>query len=147
MDHARNLSAPQPTKWNPFSLKAPLSVISDVCHRHEQERDRELDPLAYDPAPGGWPESIDWKAIPHRVASLTDYIQRIVDDIDNEWQRPLLSKRAVKSLDENRDLLAIHPRTESYFWKAITNDVIVHGSRYIHDLDGQTEIYKRTKPG
>ena len=121
--------------------------MSAVCYLHEKELDRELDPLAYDPALGGWPEIINWETIPHRVVSMRDDLQRIVDDTDHEWQGPSPSKRSVKALEEDSDLLAISPRTESYFWKAITNDIIVHGLRYIRDLDGQTEIYKRTKPG
>lgn len=124
-----------------------MAAMSAVCYLHEKELDRELDPLAYDPGPGGWPENIDWKTLPHRVVSLMDRLRHIVDDIDEEWQTSSPSKRVVRSLEEDSDLLQIRPRTESYFWKAITNDIIVHGSRYIKDLDGQTEIYKRTKPG
>ena len=147
MEKAREVSVPLPTKWIPFSLKCSLSVMSAVCYLHEKELDRELDPLAYDPALGGWPESIDWKKIPHRVIRMQECLQRIVEDIDHEWQTSSPSKRTVRPLEEDLDLLAIHPRTESYFWKGITNDIIVHGLRYIKDLDGQTEIYKRTKPG
>ena len=128
-------------------MSGPVSAVSAVCHRHEQELDQELDPLAYDPAPGGWPESIDWNAIPRRVVAMKDYLQRIADDVDEEWQKPLLSKRPVRSLEEDCASLLTRPRTESFFWKAITNEIIVHGFRYVKDLDGQTEIYKRTKPG
>ena len=128
-------------------MSGPLAAISAVCHRHEQELDQELDPLAYNPALRGWPEIIDWKAIPHRVVSMKDVLQRIADDVDEEWQSPPLARRHVKSLEENPALLTTRPRTESFFWKAITNDIVKNGLRYVKDLDGQTEIYKRTKPG
>ena len=147
MEAARDLSVAQPTKWNPLAMSGSVAVISAVCHRHERELDQELDPLAYNPTLRGWPEIIDWKAIPHRVISMKDSLQRIADDVDEEWQRSPLSKRHVKSLEEDSALLTTHPRTESFFWKAITNEIIVNGLRYVKDLDGQTEIYKRTKPG
>ena len=147
MAEARKISTQQPTKWNPLSLSCPVAAMSAICHLHEKELDRELDPLAYDPAPGGWPEVIDWKGLPHRVVGMKDCLWHIIDDIDYEWQMSSSSKLDVRSLEEDPNILAICPRTESYFWKAITNDIIMHGRRYIRDLDGQTEIYKRTKPG
>lgn len=144
---ARKVSTPRPTKWNPFSLSGPLSAMSTVCSLHERERDRELHPLAYDPTAWGWPETIKWRRIPQRVVSLVDHIQRIVDDVDEEWQTSSQFKRIERSLEEDANLLVVRPRKENFFWKAITNDVIAHGLRYIKDLGGQTEIYKRTKPG
>lgn len=118
-----------------------------VCYRHEHERDQELDPLAYDPTAWGWPETINWNAIPQRVVCLKDHLQRIIDDVDEEWQNASRLGRTTGPLSEDPDLLTIRPRKENFFWKAITNDIIVHGLRYIKDLGGQTEIYKRTKPG
>ena len=101
MEKAREESVSLPTKWNPYSLSCSLSAMSSVCYLHEKELDRELDPLAYDPVLGGWPENIDWQEIPHRVIRLQDYLQRIVEDTDHEWQTSSRSKRTVRPLEED----------------------------------------------
>ena len=143
---ARKLSKPQPTKCNPFALYSPVATFTSVCHLHERELDREIHPDSYDPITRGWPQIIDWKMIPHRVLLLREYLQGIIDDIDQQWTYPS-SCKLTRSLDEDPKQLRLHPRTESYFWKAITNDIIRFGHHHVWGIDGQTATFERTQPG
>ena len=146
INDSRELSHPRPTRWNPFALYSPVATFTAVCHQHEQELDREIHPDAYDPTPAGWPEIINWKTIPDRVLSFRDYLQSIIDDVDRRWMYPS-SCQLTTPLDEDLDQLLLHPRTHSYFWKAMTNDIILFGHKYVWGIDGQTATFERTQPG
>lgn len=143
---ARERSQPQPTRWNPFALSSSVATFTAVCQQHEKEVDRETHPDMYDPIPGNWPQVIDWKAIPDRVRSFKDYLQRIIYDVDNHWIYPS-SCQLARPLNEDPEQLALHPRIHSYFWKAMTNDIILFGQRYVWGIDGQTTTFARTQPG
>ena len=146
ISEARSRSHPLPTKWNPFALSSPVASFTAVCQQHEKEVDQETHPEAYDPIPGCWPHSIDWKTIPDRVRSFMDYLQRIIYDVDTQWADPC-SCQLTRPLEEDPEQLIIHPRTHSYFWKAITNDIIHFGHKYVWGIDGQTTTFERTQPG
>lgn len=145
---ARKRSDPQPTAYNPLALRAPVEAFAAVCYQHEQENDQHVNQQAYDPAPGGWPLVINWQAFISRVIGAGENLKRIVDDVDEDWSpascRP---KREPRDLREDHSKLTLRPRKESYFWKAITNDVIKYGSRYVSSVKGQLMTFERTKPG
>ena len=117
-----------------------------MCDLHERELDREIHPEAYDPIPRGWPQVIEWEKIPDRVLSVKDYLQGIIDDVDQRWACPS-SCQLTRPLDEDPEQLILHPRTQSYFWKAMTNDIITLGHKYVWGIDGQTTTFERTQPG
>ena len=101
----------------------------------------------YDPPPENWPAFIDWKALPVRTMAFQTYLRRIIDDVDKEWSKPSLSKRSVRRLKESPDRLMRHPRTESFFWKAVTNEIIAHGYKHFEGPQGQLNCLDRARPG
>ena len=99
------------------------------------------------PPPLGWPGLIDWKIVLDRAFLLKADLQQIVDDIDEAWQESFSSQRRIISLHEDPDKLRHRPRQESYFWKAITNDIRLHGRGYVGTMDGVKRIAARSRPG
>ena len=112
-----------------------------------EELDRERNPSMYGPPPCRWPSAIDWKVFIGRAFSLGDKLQSIVDDIDERWQDSFSSRKSLRSFQEEPQQLLVHPRTESYFWKTITNDILVHGRKYPELPDGTLVILSRARPG
>lgn len=147
INQARHLSVSQPTLENPLARSLSIAALTSVCHLHERELERELNPDMYDPPPEGFPAFIDWSTLPERTISLQDHLRRIIDDVDEQWRKPSARQRSVRRLREYPDQLMLHPRTESYFWKAITNDIIVHGLQYFETMSGQMNALNRTRPG
>ena len=147
MDTGRKRSSPNPSILNPDGLIASVSLMSAICHLHERETHREVNMVAYHAPPAGWPTVIDWKTFPERVLWIKEHLQRMINDIDEEWQRSNSPKRKVKPLDEDAHKLILRPRKENYFWKSITNDIIRHGFRHVDKIDGRMEIVYTTKPG
>ena len=124
-----------------------MEAFAAVCYQHEQEVGQEVNLPAYNPTPGGWPLVIDWQVFIARVIGAQVHLQRILDDVDENWSPNREHPRVPRDLREDSNRLALRPRKESYFWKAITNDILKHGSRYVFGVKGQMMTYERTKPG
>lgn len=143
----RSRSLARPSRHNPNGLYVSFPAMASVCYLHAEELDRERNPSMYGPPPCRWPSAIDWKVFIGRAFSLGDKLQSIVDDIDERWQDSFSSRKSLRSFQEEPKQFLVHPRTESYFWKAITNDILVHGRKYPEIPDGTLVILSRARPG
>lgn len=147
INSARLVSVPQPTTVNPLGLQASVAVITSVCYLHTQELRREMYASLYGAPPFGWPALIDWKIVLERGLSFKHDLQQIVYDVDKRWQESPPLQQNLNSFHEDSDQLRRHPRMESYFWKSVTNDILVHGHGYVDTMDGYMEIARRASPG
>ena len=144
---ARLRSYASPRPGNVGGLEARIFVFSDVCVRHNVEKTDSVIGAAE-----GWPRNVDWEVFIQRVIKLQPQLQRIVDDVDEEWQPPNddSTKRVVheqKSLDEDPQALAKRPRKESFLWKSLVNSVARRGALYVSGINGQMDEYEKRLPG
>ena len=100
----------------------------------------------------GWPRDIDWECMIERVFAIRPELQRLVDDVDEEWQ-PAYDENAeavvhkLQCLQEDPEALAARPRKENILWKSVTNDIIRYGSLYMSGLTGQFRALEKKLPG
>ena len=99
----------------------------------------------------GWPLRVNWSLFIRRVIDLRPQLQRIIDDVDEEWQprdrSADIPKRVKLSVDEDLEALSKRPRKESWVWKSFINDVITKGPLYAVGIDGQWGNFERKLPG
>ena len=100
----------------------------------------------------GWPTNVDWKIFIKRVIALQSYLQRIIDDVDEDWQ-PVAGANTETigheqiPLVEDPQVLAARPRKESVIWKRLVNDIARHGRLHMAGALGQYGSFDRTLPG
>lgn len=124
-----------------------MKDFSDVCAAHRAE----MSDIAMIQNKG-WPKDIDWELFVHRAIHLRTQLERIIMDIDEDWQphrgdSPPKPPRVKLSLVEDLDALAHRPRKESWVWKSLINDVISDGPLYTVGINGQWGNFERKLPG
>ena len=141
----RSFRAPRP--GNRLGLRAEVPVFAGVCSAHELEKYDMVMALAED-----WPTSVDWTVFITRIIALQSYLQRIVDDVDEEWQPEVdadeetINHQQI-SLVENPQALAARPRKESVIWKRLVNDIARRGRLHMAGALGQYGNFDRVLPG
>ena len=124
-------------------------MFAGVCSAHELEKYDMVIAQAE-----GWPTEVDWRVFIERVIDLRDYLQRIIDDVDEDWQ-PVQrgnsdhrDRRPISlPLAEDAQALADRPRKESVLWKSLMNDIACHGSLHVAGVLGQYENFNTRLPG
>ena len=100
----------------------------------------------------GWPTNVDWELFIYRAVDLGPQLQRIIDDVDENWQplpddAPEPPKREKQSLKEVPELLAKRPRKESRIWKSLVNDILNNGHVFMSGVNGQWSDFENKLPG
>ena len=100
----------------------------------------------------GWPTEVDWGVFIQRVIGLRDYLQRIIDDVDDDWQRVQdesghPANHQQLPLVEDPQVLSDRPRKESVLWKSLMNDIARGGSLHVAGISGQYENFETRLPG
>ena len=146
IEAVRKKSRKSPRPGNLLGLYVEFEVFSHVCARHEAEK---TDPVLA--AAQGWPLEVNWALFIRRVIGLRPQFQRIIDDVDEEWQPrhtiAAIPKRVKLSVVEDLQALMKRPRKESWVWKSFINDVISKGPLYAAGIDGQWGNFERKLPG
>lgn len=135
-----------PRPGNILGLTADVKVFSAVCARHDFEKTELVIALAE-----GWPTHINWEGFIKRVIDVGPELQRIINDVDEDWQplkdgaKPI--KHVKQPLDEDPQALAERPRKESFLWKSIVNDITARGSLAMAGINGQYMDFDKKLPG
>lgn len=144
---ATKRSKPSPRPTNVYGLKAEVKDFSSVCSTHDAEKtDLVLAEV------NGWPKDVDWKVFIQRAITLRPQLQRIIDDVDEDWRPPLhngseLPKREEQPLEEIPEALAKRPRKESRIWKSLVNDILSNGYVFMTGVLGQWSDFENKLPG
>ncbi|KAK7687762.1 hypothetical protein QCA50_008981 [Cerrena zonata] len=144
INSARKRSYHDPRPTNPLGLRAPLTVFIAVCQRHTFERVHI--PLAQR---NGWPMSIQWEELGHRILQLKRVLKRIVDDVDEEWLPGHVRSEDEEEVkvEEDEEVQQQRPRKGSTFWKDVIKSVKSHGSRQAIGVRNQFSNFTKTQPG
>ena len=100
----------------------------------------------------GWPTYIDWAALSQRVYALQEWLQRIVDDVDEDFlpgNERIVEVDTPEEDDAKDDvkLLATRPRKGSAFWREVVRSVRRTGSMRATGVGGQMATFSKTQPG
>ncbi|GJE91289.1 hypothetical protein PsYK624_074380 [Phanerochaete sordida] len=149
MTAARRRSSSDSRPTNPLGLRAQPTVFVNVCQRHRFESHQI--PLAQR---RGWPTRIDWAKLAMRVRQLKHHLQRIVDDVDEEFipgNERSADDSETDDLDadavDDKNLLTSRPRKGSAFWKEVVKSVRKKGARKAAGVRGQMTSFTKTQPG
>ncbi|CAL1715163.1 unnamed protein product [Somion occarium] len=145
---ARQRSFRDARPTNPLGLRAPLPVFVAVCQRHTFERVQI--PLAQQ---RGWPMSIQWEDVGHRVRQLAGTLRKIVDDVDEDWLPGHVTGPSEGEDNEDdaeledEELQGERPRKGSLFWRDVIRNVKTKGSRQAAGVRNQFSNFSKTQPG
>lgn len=145
---ARSSKDARPT--NPLGLRAAPAVFVNVCQRHRFESHQI--PLAQQ---RGWPTEIEWGELAGRVRRLRYYLQRIVNDVDEDFLPGHERHRDDDEDDENlaldaeddENILETRPRKGSAFWREVVRSVKKKGARKAAGMRAQMTSFTKTQPG
>ena len=117
MKNAVKKSRPDPRPGNPLGRKAPSAVFGIICQRHQFESEELPKANA-----NGWPSSIDWEKLGHRVKDMRNELEGLLNDL-----------QAGEGV--------------SVFWEEIQLELQKKGSRAVASVQGQFANFDKGQPG